>query len=178
MRIIRELAITIIIAVGIFFVLQVTIQSSVVVGSSMEPTLQNGQRLLISKVSYAFYEPERGDIIVFRPPDGSAEFVKRIIGLPGDEVEIKSGKVHVNSVRLTEPYIVVPPRYTLDVLRVPDDSYFVLGDNRNNSNDSHKGWFALRKDIVGKAWITVWPPGEWGAVPNYDLNQELVFSTD
>lgn len=173
MRVIRELAITVVIAVAIFFVLQVTIQSSVVVGSSMQPTLDDGQRLLISKVSYTFNEPERGDIIVFRPPDTRSEFVKRIIGLPGDEVEIKSGKVCVNGAVLTEPYIVIPPHYTLDKTEVPSDSYFVLGDNRNNSNDSHKGWFALRKDIVGKAWLSIWPPGDWGGVPNYDLDREL-----
>lgn len=173
MRVLRELIITVVIAIAIFFVLQVTIQSSVVVGSSMQPTLEHGQRLLISKVSYTFGQPERGDIIVFRPPDTGSEFVKRIIGLSGDEVEIKSDKVYVNGVHLTEPYIDIPPHYTLSRIEVPPDSYFVLGDNRNNSNDSHRGWTVPRENIVGKAWLSIWPPGDWGPVPNFDFDEQL-----
>jgi signal peptidase I len=133
----------------------------------MEPNLDVGQRLLINKVAYQFHEPERGDIIVFRHSDSKTDYIKRIIGLPGDILEIKGGVVYINGSKLVEPYIQDPPRYTLNQLTIGEDNYFVLGDNRNNSNDSHHGWTVLREDIVGKAWLSIWPPGEWRAIPEY-----------
>ena len=168
MRILREMLVTLAVAVIMFFLLQFTIQSSVVVGSSMEPNLQHGQRLVVNKAAYTLSEPVRGDVIVFRSPNNlSTEFIKRVIGIPGDTVEIREGKVIVNNSSLPEPYISSPPRYTLTRETVPDGSYFVLGDNRNNSNDSHNGWFVPRKNIVGKGWISIWPPDDWGLIQNY-----------
>lgn len=173
---IREVLITLTLAIVIFFLIQATVDSSVVVGCSMEPSLDDGQRLLINKVVYMFHEPERGDIIVFDPPDslGSEnDFIKRIIGLPGERIEIKDGVVYIHQdgqvSPLDEPYIEDPPRYDFQGEVIPDNEYFVLGDNRNNSNDSRGGWTVSREDIVGKAWLSIWPLAEWGLMPNYSL---------
>jgi len=170
----REILATLALAIVIFILLQTTIQSTVVVGPSMEPDFRDGQRLLVNKAVYAFHEPERGDVIIFHSPHSSrTDFIKRIIGLPGDTVEIKQGVVYVNSSPLYEPYIADPPHYTLQKQEVTPNSYFVLGDNRNNSNDSHNGWTVPRQNIIGKAWLSIWPPTEWGLAPNYPLQEQL-----
>ena len=171
----REILVTLILAVVIFFTLQATIQSFIIVGSSMEPSLHEGQRLIIIKVIYAFHEPEGGDIIVFRPPDNpQVEYIKRIIAVPGDTIEIKDEAVYVNGLQLNEPYIKAPPKYTMRGEKIPLNKYFVLGDNRNNSNDSHNGWTVPRKSMIGKAWLSIWPPSEWGLVSNHSLKEQLV----
>ena len=170
----REILVTLILAIVIFFALQATVQSFIVIGNSMEPGLHEGQRLLINKVVYSFHEPERGDIIVFHPPNNSqVDYIKRIIALPGDTIEVKEGAVYVNGSRLNEPYIKDSPEYSIHDETVPADKYFVLGDNRNNSNDSHNGWVVSRQKIIGKAWLSIWPPDEWGLVPNYSLQEQL-----
>lgn len=174
MRVLREILVTLVVAIAMFFALQTTIQSSVVVGSSMEPNLQNGQRLVVNKTAYAFKEPSRGDVVIFRSPGNqNTEFIKRVIGLPGDTVVIKDGKVMVNGKKLNEPYIASPPHYSLNEVKVPADSYFVLGDNRNNSNDSHNGWTVPRPSIIGKAWVSIWPPDDWGLAPNHSLEEAV-----
>lgn len=161
----RELVLTAVFAVGIFFVLQATVASFVVVGISMEPSLENGQRLLVSKASYYLHEPERGDILVFQPPEnGRGDYIKRVIGLPGDTVRITKNTVYLNGSPLEEDYIKDSPNYTIPETTVPEDRYFVLGDNRNNSSDSHNGWLVPRDNIVGKAWLSIWPPDKWGVV--------------
>jgi signal peptidase I len=169
----REVLITAVLALGIFLAIQATVQSFVVVGESMEPSVHEGQRLLVSKVSYYLGEPKRGDVIVFQPLGNAEEdYVKRVIGLPGDSVEIRSGKVSVNGTVLDEPYIKQPPAYAFKMNAIPSDEYFVLGDNRNNSNDSHNGWTVPRENIVGKAWVSLWPPRQWGLIRDYhQLNQ-------
>ncbi len=173
----REILVTLILAIVIFFTLQATVQSFIVVGSSMEPGLHAGQRLLINKVVYSFHEPERGDIIVFHPPDNrQVDYIKRIIALPGDTVEVKEETIYVNGSQLNEPYIKEPPKYTIHEQKIAGSEYFVLGDNRNNSNDSHNGWTVTRQKIIGKAWLSIWPPNEWGLVPNYPLQEQLVSS--
>jgi len=173
----REILVIIIAAVAIFFLLQATVQKSSVIGYSMEPGLQDGQQLLINKVVYHLHEPERGDIIIFHPPPPyspkATPFIKRIIALPGDTIEVKNGAVYVNGSKLDEPYIKEPPTYNLQQKKIPENEYFVLGDNRNNANDSHNGWTVPRQNIIGKAWLSIWPPGEWGLVPNYSLNEQL-----
>ena len=174
----REILTTLILAVIIFFALQATVQSFIVVGNSMQPTLQENQRLLISKIVYSFHEPERGDVIVFRPPDNpQSEYIKRVIALPGESVEIKDGTVYIyqdnNVFQLHEQnYIEAPPGYTFRKYKIPQGKYFVLGDNRNNSNDSHNNWTVPRKNIVGKAWLSLWPPVNWGPVHNYLLQEQ------
>ncbi len=175
----REILAIVVLAIVIFILLQTTIQSTVVVGLSMQPDFQDGQRLLIIKAVYAFREPERGDVIVFHSPNNSrTDYIKRIIGLPGDTVEIKDEVVYLNGSQLHEPYIADPPRYTLRKQKVAQNSYFVLGDNRNNSNDSHNGWTVPRQNIIGKAWLSIWPPDEWGLAPNYPLQDQLTAFTN
>ena len=173
----REVLITIILALIIFFTARATIQTYVVVMTSMEPSFHEGQRVVVNKAIYVFGELDRGDVIIFTAPNGQNEdFIKRVIALPGDTVEVKDGAVYVNDVKLDEPYIMNPPRYTVEELEVPQDKYFVLGDNRNNSNDSHNEWFVNRADIHGKAWLSTWPPAYWGVIPEYDLGQQLAAS--
>ena len=110
---------------------------------SMLPTLQINDRLIIDKISYDFSNPKRGDIVVFNPTETLEQenfheaFIKRVIGLPGDKVEVKGGKVYVNNTALTENYLEAPPDYQWGPVIVPPDSYLVLGDNRNDSYDSH-----------------------------------------
>ena len=170
----REILGPILLAVVIFLILQATMQSFVVVGSSMKPSLYDGQRLVINKVVYSFHEPEWGDVVVFEPPNNrQADYIKRIIALPGDTIEVKNGAVYVNGSKLDEPYIKEPPTYNFQQKKIPENEYFVLGDNRNNTNDSHNGWTVPRQNIIGKAWLSIWPPGEWGFVPNYSLNEQL-----
>jgi signal peptidase I len=174
----REVLGTLVLAIAIFLIIQATLQSSVVIGSSMEPNLHNGHRVLINKVVYSFHEPERGDIVVFTPPDSIAsnnDYIKRIIGMPGEVVEIKDGIIYIlqedgNTLVLDEgEYIYEFPKDSFLSDKIPADSYFVLGDNRNNSNDSRGGWMVTRQDIVGKAWLLIWPITEWGLAPNYSL---------
>ena len=179
MRVLREILGTILLAIVIFILLQATIQSFIVEGPSMEDSLHNGQRLLIikDKVAYAFHEPERGDITVFHPPGNRrGDYIKRIIGLPGDTVEIEKGAVYVNGTELHEPYIKDAPNYTFNLTKVSENQYFVLGDNRNNSNDSHSGWMVPRQNIIGRAWLSIWPPDEWELVPNHPLEKQLAGS--
>ena len=174
---VREILITILLALAIFFVARGTIQTYEVFMTSMEPNFHEGQRVVVNKAVYWDWigEPERGDVIIFNSPDRSEEdFIKRVIGIPGDSVEIRDGTVYVNDVALDEPYISTPPRYTMQKREVPDSQYFVLGDNRNHSNDSHNGWFVPQWDIHGKAWLSTWPPELWGAIPEYPLGDQIV----
>jgi signal peptidase I len=170
----REIVITTVLALGIFFLIQTTLGSFIVVGISMEPSFYDGERLLVNRVVYYLHEPERGDVIVFQPGGQQPDYIKRIIALPGDTVEVKNGAVYVNDSKLDEPYIKSSPRYTTELKTIPANSYFVLGDNRNNSNDSHNGWVVQSEKIVGKVWLLIWPPNEWGIVPEYSLAEQLV----
>lgn len=174
--IIREVLVTLAIAIVLFLAIQVTIQSSVVLFSSMEPNLHEGQRIIISKVVYWFHEPERGDIIVFPNPNNSdEEYIKRIVGLPGEVVEIKDGVTHIHqangeTIILDESEYISDPAYDDYSSRtIPEEEYFVLGDNRNNSYDSRRGWTVPRDEIVGKAWLSIWPLSEWGLAANFSF---------
>lgn len=172
---IRELLITAVMALLIFLAVQATIQTFVVVGTSMQPTFEDGQRLVVNKFLFNLGQPHRGDVIIFVPPNAQAvDYIKRVIGLPGDTVEVKQGIVYVNGVKLDEPYIHNRATYSMPAEKVPAGTYFVLGDNRGNSNDSHNGWVVPKQNVVGKAWISIWPPGRWGPALNYPLNKQLV----
>jgi len=138
-----------------------------VVGRSMEPTLENDQFLVVNKLSYRLHEPQRGDIIVFRDPrDEGRKLIKRVIGLPGERVEVRDNRVLVNGYPLDETYISSPPRYNQTAQLIPENQYFVLGDNRNNSSDSHSWGTLPDAEIVGKAWVSYWPPSLWGLIPH------------
>ncbi len=130
---------------------------------SMLPTLQINDRLIIDKISYDFSNPKRGDIVVFNPTKTlEAEnfheaFIKRVIGLPGDKVEVKNGKVYVNNLPIKENYLEARPDYQWGPVVVAVNSYLVLGDNRNDSYDSHYWGFVPRQNIIGKAMFRFWP---------------------
>jgi signal peptidase I len=143
---------------------------------SMLPTLQINDRLIIDKLSYNFRNPERGDVIVFSPTDELKRqnfkdaFIKRLIGLPGDKVEVKDGRVLVNNQPLQENYIEDKPNYNYGPEKVPPNQYLVLGDNRNNSYDSHYWGFVPRDKIIGRAVVRFWPlnrVGELDPSPHY-----------
>ena len=133
-------------------------------GTSMEPTLHNGEFIIVNKLSYRLGEFSRGDVVVFHlPRDPQQEYIKRVIGLPGDVVEVRNGQVHINGEPIDEPYIAARPNYPGTWI-VPQGNVFVLGDNRNNSSDSHT-WGTVPVDyVVGKALLIYWPPPEWGAI--------------
>jgi signal peptidase I len=140
----------------------------------MEPTLQINDRLIIEKVSYHFQKPERGDIVVFSPTAAlkaqnfQDAFIKRVIGLPGDKVQVKNGLVYVNGKALAEKYIAEEPNYTFGPVTVPPDQYLVLGDNRNNSYDSHAWGFVPRENLIGRAVVRFWPFDRLGGLDNPD----------
>jgi signal peptidase I len=176
---IRDTITVLAVAAVIILVLQFVIQKFVVEGSSMNFTLHDGQQHLVNKIVYRFHEPERGDIIVFHPPPEIDEddFIKRIIGLPGEKVVIANGKVIIHKadgslMQLDEPYITRPANRDFEGDIIPEGEYFVMGDNRVNSSDSRTGWTLKEEDIIGKAWISVWPIGDWGLIANYDFEQE------
>ena len=152
------------------------IQTYEVFQTSMEPNFHEGQRVVVNKAAYWSWtgKPHRGDVIVLNAPSGSNEdFIKRVIGLPGDTVEVISGTAYINGVKLDEPYIKRSFTYSFEKITVPEGKYFVLGDNRDVSNDSHR-WGPLASDnIVGKVFVIYWPPQVWGLVPNYHLERQL-----
>jgi signal peptidase I len=137
---------------------------------SMEPTLQINDRLIIDKLSYKFKAPERGDIVVFSPTDTLKKqnfkdaFIKRVIGLPGDKVQVKGKLVYVNDKPLREKYIEDAPNYDYGPVTVPANQYLVLGDNRNNSYDSHYWGFVPHDNIIGRAVVRFWPINRVGEV--------------
>ncbi len=142
------------------FIITFIAQSFIVQGTSMMPTLQNNQRLLVDKLSYRFIQPKHGDIIVFRyPANPKEEFIKRIIGVPGDSVAVVEGRLYVNGHFIEEEYISETTIRGFNPQVVPEEHYFVLGDNRNNSLDSRdlRVGFVPRKNIVGKAIWSYWP---------------------
>jgi len=138
-------------------------------GFSMRPTLEDGEFVLVNKMSYRFGEFSRGDIIVFHFPVNPAEdLVKRVIGLPGDHVLVQNNQVFVNGQLLNEPYIAQSPLYSGE-WTIADGNLFVLGDNRNNSNDS-KDWGLLPEDkVVGKAILIYWPPPLWNVLEHTNI---------
>jgi signal peptidase I len=130
---------------------------------SMQPTLYAGDFVLVNKIAYKFGSPHRGDVIVFKyPPDPTqVPYIKRIIGLPGDQVHITNGQVYVNGVQLYEPYLASTTSRGGD-WTVPANELFVMGDNRNNSSDSRSWGFVPMYDVIGKAELVYWPPNKWG----------------
>jgi len=168
MKVLREVGITVFIAVVVFVVLQLNVQSYTVEGSSMMPNIQSREYIMANKASYRSSEPQRGQVIIFDPPfESPRPFIKRVIGLPGETVEIRDGRVYVNDQPLEEPDTIPYPTYEMAPVEIPENEYFVLGDNRNSSRDSSDGWTVPGDNIIGKAWFTYWPPPEWGLVRHY-----------
>lgn len=148
---------TILLALVLYFMIDAVVARVRVENISMQPTLQAGEFILVNKLAYRLGDAQRGDIIVFHyPKDPSEDFIKRVIGIPGDSVVIQDGVVKVNNQSLTEDYIAAPPGYA-GQWQVPENSLFVLGDNRNQSLDSHSWGFVPDDYVVGRALIIYWP---------------------
>lgn len=172
-RSLRENLILITIALVLaFFIRTFIAEPRYIPSDSMLPTLETGDRLVIEKVSYRFNSPKFGDIVVFQPPpelqrrgySQDQAFIKRIIGTPGDTLKIDDGKVYLNGNILQEDYIKEPPLEPFQLVRVPRKQYFMMGDNRNDSNDSRYWGFLPKKNIIGKAIFRFWPPNRIGGI--------------
>jgi signal peptidase I len=164
----RELIETLLLTLVIFLLIRFAVQNFRIEGYSMEPNFHDGQFLLVNKIVYMLHAPERGDVVIFRFPNNpSRDFIKRIIGLPGDRVEVVDGRVMINGEALPETYPLNEGSYSYGPVVVGPDEYFVLGDNRNNSSDSHSWGMLPAKNIIGKAWVSYWPPQMIGLVPSY-----------
>jgi signal peptidase I len=163
-RFILEVLETLLLAALLYFAIDKVTARVTVDGYSMEPTMHNGSRVLVNRLAYLSSEPQRGDIIVFHfPRNPKEEYIKRVIGLPGDHVRVSSSGVEINGQMLSEPYIASAPRYQSE-WTVPEDTLFVLGDNRNSSSDSHS-WGPVPMDLViGKAAVVYWPPKQWSVI--------------
>jgi signal peptidase I len=161
----REVAETVIPAIVIALLIHVFLaQATRVYGQSMEPNLHTDMRLVVEKLSYRLHTPQRGDIVVLRVRPEDELLIKRVIGLPGDEVAIHDGQVYVNGQPLDEPYLDQETRGNLAPRVVPPLHVFVMGDNRRASNDSRSFGPVHIDNIVGKAWVSYWPPEDIGSV--------------
>lgn len=190
---IKEIIETVIFILLAFFIVRGMVQNFKIEGHSMDPTLHHGQYILVNKlvyfhfdlnaplrllpgkqdlpknIIYPFHMPQRGDIVVFHAPAEQRDYIKRVIGLPGEHVVIRDGNVFVDGEQLDEPYLLSPTtceglRPTCDIV-VPEGSLYVLGDNRPNSSDS-RSWETLPlENVVGQAWISYWPQEHWGVIP-------------
>ena len=187
---IRELIETVLLSLAVFLALHLSVQNFRVEGSSMVPTLNEGQYIVANKIIYSsvtidtlagflpfiqpsdeagslytFHPPEHGEIIIFNfPSDQSRDLVKRVIGIPGDVIEVKTGQVIRNGEPIEEPYVVNKDRRTYDPVEVPENSYYVLGDNRRSSSDSRDWGFLSDEHVVGRAWISYWPTDSIGVL--------------
>jgi signal peptidase I len=141
-------------------------QATRVYGQSMEPNLHTDQRLIVEKVSYRFHGPQRGDIVVLKQPgcDDCELLIKRVIGLAGEEITIHGGQVYVDSQPVEEPYLTQVTTGSFGPVRVPPLHVFVMGDNRGASNDSRIFGTVPRDEILGRAWISYWPPDQISVV--------------
>jgi signal peptidase I len=155
----------------------VVIQTYEVFQTSMEPNFHEGERVIVNKVAYWSWigGPHRGDVIVLKAPTGNSDedFIKRVIGLPGDTLEIVQGKLYINGVKIDEPYVKRSFTYSVAKTTIPEGEYYVLGDNRDVSNDSHRWGPLARANIIGKVFVIYWPPGSWSWVPKYPLAKQL-----
>lgn len=184
---IREFIETVVIALVLAFLIRTfLVQTFYIPSGSMEPNLLIGDRIMAYKVFYGLDRVKRGDIIVFKfPLNPKKDFIKRVIGLPGDSVEIRDKKVYLNGKRLIEPYVVHRdnwdigfPRDDYGPVKVPADSLFVLGDNRDSSEDSRYWGYVPKENIVGRAFLIYWPPWRvriikrpWGQILTFDISQ-------
>jgi signal peptidase I len=172
----RELVETIVLSLVIFLLIRQVVQNYRIESHSMEPNFVEGEFILVNKLAYRLGSPERGDVLVFHNPNNPDEdYIKRIIGLPGDSVEIREGEVFINEKLLAEDY----PHHEIPALYPPygpvviePDHLFVMGDNRPQSSDSREFGQLSEEFIVGKAWVRVWPFNHFGIIPHYDLEPD------
>jgi signal peptidase I len=163
----REIIETVLLTVLIYLAVNFATGRFRIEGSSMEPSMHPNQYVLVDKVSYKLGDPNRGDVVVFNYPLATErDFIKRVIGLPGETVTVQGGVITIDGQPLMEPYILAPPTYE-NTWTLGPSQYFVLGDNRNSSSDSHS-WGPLdRQYLIGRAIFVYWPPTLWGGVPHY-----------
>jgi len=168
----REIGETIVLVALIYTLVNLASARFVVDGPSMQPTFYTGQFLIVSRVNYLLDDPQRGDIVVFQYPGNPQEdYIKRVIGLPGDSVEIRDTLVYVNGEMLDEPYInepCLPINCGNQVWQLGEDEFFVMGDNRNHSSDSRVFGAVQRHFLIGEALVRYWPPQDWGIIRGYN----------
>ncbi len=167
-RFLLDLLETLVLAVVLFLGINAVSARVRVDGVSMRPTLQDGEFVLVSRLAYKISQPARGDIIVFRSTTQELDLIKRVIGLPGDQVRVDNGRVIVNEQVLEEPYIAAAPSYA-GHWQVPEGYLFVLGDNRNDSSDSHAWGMLPLENVIGKGLLIYWPPAEWGLINHVQI---------
>lgn len=172
-RLIREIVETVVLTVLMFVIINLAVQNYDVTGPSMEPSLHNQERIMVDKVSYLFHSPARGDVIVFiAPPAPKDNYVKRIIGIPGDVISVDGDTVTLDSVTLNETYVdpALQGNANPPIIKrvIPQGQYFVMGDDRRNSSDSRVWGFVPRDKIIGRAALIYWPFGQdnYGLLPN------------
>jgi len=164
MRFVLDILETLLLSLVLFAVINAISARIRVDGFSMEPTLKSGEFVIVNKLAYKLGNPILGDVIVFHyPRDPDQEYIKRVIGVPGDRIQISNGQVTINDVPIEEPYIAAAPNYQSE-WTVPEESLFVLGDNRNNSSDSHNWGPVPMENVIGKAFFVYWPPEKWGSI--------------
>ena len=191
-RIAREMIETILLALLLFVLMEFSVQNFKVEGSSMTPTLSQDQYLLVNKIAYArvgmdglgsfipfvhastngserpiyaFRPPQYGEVVIFHfPNDPTRDFVKRVIGVPGDTIEIRRGGVYRNGQPLDEPFITSASSRSYDPVFVEEGHYYVLGDNRRSSNDSRDWGLVPQEHLIGRAWMRYWPPASLGFI--------------
>ena len=164
---IREILTTVLVALLFFVAIRAVVHNFEVNGFSMKPNLHDGQFIIVSKAAYWFASPQRGDIVVFQTGRLNHGIIHRIVGLPGELIELRNGDLYVNGEKREEPYVrghsvSASPR------KIPHDSFFIVGDNRAATS-----WDVVpQRDIVGRAWLIYWPISEWGLVPNHSWGSE------
>ena len=168
-RVLAELVEIIVIAFALsWFLRTFVVEARLVPTGSMLPTIQLQDRIIVDKFFFKHFDQIRpGDIVVFRPPasaHASEDFIKRVIGLPGDKVAVKDHVTYVNGQPLNEPYLLDKPRQDFGPVTVPQDSLFVMGDNRNNSDDSRDWGFLPKENVTGRALFRYWPLNRFGAL--------------
>jgi len=169
LHLLGELLQTLLIAGILFLIVNLATARIRVDGSSMEPSLHDGELVVVNRLAYRWSDLTRGDIIVFNFPfDPDRRFIKRLIGLPGDRIMVQDGRLYINNVPVEEPYIAAPPVYR-GTWTVGPDEVFVLGDNRNNSSDSQNWGMLPINEIIGKAVVVYWPVADVEVIPHYSL---------
>ena len=170
--ILRELTETIVLSLIIFLLMRQVVQNYRIESHSMEPNFTEGQFILVNKLAYVLGQPERGDVLVFHNPGNHDEdYIKRIIGLPGDSLSIHDQHVYINDQLLDEPYIqnMIRAGEQMGPITIESNHLFVMGDNRPNSSDSRRFGQLSEDLVVGQAWLRVWPFDKWGLIHHYDL---------
>ncbi|MEA4908750.1 MAG: signal peptidase I [Chloroflexi bacterium] len=168
-RFLLETLQTILLALVLYLLIDAVVARVRVENISMKPTLDPGEFIIVNKLAYRLGDFQRGDIIIFHfPQNVQDDYIKRVIGLPEDVIDVRNGTVHVNGQPMDEPYIVTPPEYMGEWI-VPDDTLFVLGDNRNQSSDSHIWGFVPIENVIGRALVVYWPLDKMQILDHPDL---------